>query len=68
MPYLKNPSSILLAVSKGSDDLANSESLKLARQVDPLGDRTCGVITQLDLIGVGTNIINDLLNKTYPLR
>jgi len=30
-PYVKNPNSIILAISRGSDDLANSESLKLAR-------------------------------------
>jgi replication fork clamp-binding protein CrfC len=34
-PYVENPNSIILAVSKGSDDLANSEGLKLAREVDP---------------------------------
>jgi len=35
MPYIKNPNSLILAVSKGNDDLANSEGLKLAREVDP---------------------------------
>lgn len=61
-PYILNPNSILLAVSKGCDDLANSESLKLARYVDPHGERTIGVITQLDLMDLGTDAINDLMN------
>jgi len=34
MPYAENPNSIILAVSKATDDLSNSESLKLAREVD----------------------------------
>jgi len=34
VPYVKNPNSLILAVSKANDDLANSESLKLAREVD----------------------------------
>ena len=35
MPYINNPNSLILAVSKANDDLANSEGLKLARDVDP---------------------------------
>jgi dynamin 1-like protein len=68
LKYISNPNSIILAVSKGSDDLANSESLKLARKVDPKGERTIGVITQVDMMDSSTDITNDLLNKTYPLK
>ncbi len=32
--YIKNPNCIIVAVSKATDDSANSESLKLARDVD----------------------------------
>jgi dynamin 1-like protein len=67
-PYVKNENSIILAVSKGNDDLANSESLKLARSVDPEGKRTIGVITQLDLIDEASDILNDLSNRTLPLK
>jgi len=68
MPYIKNKNSLILAVSKGNDDLANSESLKLAREVDPQGLRTLGVITQLDVMDEGTDVMNDIMNKTYPLK
>jgi dynamin 1-like protein len=68
LPFLKNPNSLILAVSKAQDDLATSEGLKLARQVDPQGVRTIGVITQLDLMDEGNDALNDLLNKTYPLQ
>ena len=67
MPFVKNPNSLILAVSKAQDDLATSEGLKLARLVDPDGTRTIGVITQLDMVDEATDILNDLLNKTYPL-
>lgn len=44
-PYINNPNSLIMAVSKANDDLSNSESLKMARKVDPQGIRTIGVIT-----------------------
>ena len=45
MGYIKNPNCIILAISRGPDDLSNSEALKLAREVDIYGNRTIGVIT-----------------------
>ena len=45
-----------MAVSKANDDLANSQSLKLARTVDPEGARTIGVLTQMDLLDEGVDI------------
>lgn len=35
--YIRNPNSIILAVSPANADIATSESLKLAREVDPEG-------------------------------
>lgn len=37
IPYVKNPNSLILAISKANDDLATSEALKLAREVDISG-------------------------------
>ena len=31
LPYVENPNSILLAITPGNTDIANSDSLKLAR-------------------------------------
>ena len=50
-------STIILAVSPANDDLANSDALKLAREVDPNSERTLGVITKLDLMDKGTNAL-----------
>ena len=35
MDNIQNPNSIILAISPANQDIANSDSLKLAREVDP---------------------------------
>ncbi|KAK9451419.1 Dynamin central region-domain-containing protein [Limtongia smithiae] len=66
--YITKPNSIILAVSPANVDLVNSESLKLARQVDPQGRRTIGVLTKLDLMDHGTNAIDILSGRVYHLK
>jgi dynamin 1-like protein len=61
-------SSVILAVSAANVDLANSDSLKLARSVDPQGRRTIGVLTKLDLMDAGTNAVDILTGRVYPLK
>ncbi|KAI9316181.1 Dynamin central region-domain-containing protein [Dichotomocladium elegans] len=68
MDYISNPNSIILAVSPANADVANSDSLKLARQVDPEGKRTIGVLTKLDLMDAGTNALDVLMGRAYPLK
>ncbi|KAG9288312.1 hypothetical protein G9A89_021343 [Geosiphon pyriformis] len=64
--YIKEPN-IILAVCSADVDLANSEALKAGRKVDPLGLRTIGVITKMDLVEpeVGAGILR---NTDYPLH
>ena len=62
------PGSVILAVSAANVDLANSESLKLARSVDPQGRRTIGVLTKLDLMDAGTNALDILTGRVYSLK
>ncbi|KAJ6016689.1 hypothetical protein N7451_000068 [Penicillium sp. IBT 35674x] len=59
---------IILAVSPANVDLVNSEALKLARQVDPMGRRTIGVLSKLDLMDHGTNAMDILSGRVYPLK
>lgn len=66
--YIAKPNSIILAVSPANVDLVNSEGLKLARQVDPQGRRTIGVLTKLDLMDHGTNALDILSGRVYPLK
>ena len=66
--YIAKPNSIILAVSPANQDLVNSEALKLARHVDPMGKRTIGVLTKLDLMDHGTNAMDILSGRVYPLK
>lgn len=66
--YISKPNSVILAVSAANVDLANSDSLKLARSVDPQGRRTIGVLTKLDLMDAGTNALDILTGRVYPLK
>ncbi|AJV60001.1 Dnm1p [Saccharomyces cerevisiae YJM1399] len=68
LDYIATPNCLILAVSPANVDLVNSESLKLAREVDPQGKRTIGVITKLDLMDSGTNALDILSGKMYPLK
>ena len=68
LDYIATPNCMILAVSPANVDLVNSESLKLAKEVDPMGKRTIGVITKLDLMDSGTNAMDILLGKVYPLE
>lgn len=52
--YMTNRRSIILAVISAKNDYANQIVLKLARQVDPHGRRTLGVITKPDTLPVGS--------------
>ena len=63
--YIKPPN-IILAVCSADVDLANSPALRASRRVDPLGMRTIGVVTKMDLVDPkhGADI---LTNKRYPL-
>lgn len=52
--YMKNQRSIILAVVSAKNDYANQIILKLAKEVDPEGLRTLGVITKPDTLPVGS--------------
>ncbi|ENH71810.1 Interferon-induced GTP-binding protein Mx2 [Fusarium oxysporum f. sp. cubense race 1] len=52
--YLQNSRTIVLSVLQASNDIANQGIIKLARQFDPDGGRTVGIITKPDLINEGT--------------
>lgn len=41
LSFISNPNSLILAVSPANSDLATSDALKLAREVDPDGETFC---------------------------
>ncbi|XP_078140714.1 dynamin-2 isoform X4 [Centroberyx gerrardi] len=68
MQFITKESCLILAVTPANQDLANSDALKIAKEVDPQGLRTIGVITKLDLMDEGTDAKDILENKLLPLR
>jgi replication fork clamp-binding protein CrfC len=68
LKYISKSNAIVLAVTAANQDLANSDGLKLAREVDPEGQRTIGVLTKVDLMDEGTDVIDILSNRIIPLR
>ncbi|XP_041819867.1 dynamin-2-like isoform X3 [Chelmon rostratus] len=68
MQFITKESCLILAVTPANMDLANSDALKISKEVDPQGLRTIGVITKLDLMDEGTDAQDILENKLLPLR
>uniref|UniRef100_A0A3P8R2L5 Dynamin-2 n=1 Tax=Astatotilapia calliptera TaxID=8154 RepID=A0A3P8R2L5_ASTCA len=68
LQFITKESCLILAVTPANTDLANSDALKIAKEVDPQGLRTIGVITKLDLMDEGTDARDILENKLLPLR
>jgi replication fork clamp-binding protein CrfC len=68
LKQISKPNAIILAVTAANVDLANSDGLKLAREVDPEGQRTIGVLTKIDLMDQGTDVVDILAGRIIPLR
>ncbi|XP_004559598.1 dynamin-2 isoform X4 [Maylandia zebra] len=68
LQFITKESCLILAVTPANTDLANSDALKIAKEVDPQGLRTIGVITKLDLMDEGTDAKDIFENKLLPLR
>lgn len=68
LKQIQKPNAIMLAVTAANTDLANSDGLKLAREVDPEGQRTIGVLTKVDLMDDGTDVVDILAGRIIPLR
>ncbi|XP_060516980.1 dynamin-1-like protein isoform X4 [Cylas formicarius] len=66
--YIANPNSIILAVVTANTDMATSESLAIAKDVDPDGRRTLAVVTKLDLMDAGTDAIDILCGRVIPVK
>ncbi|KAG6098634.1 hypothetical protein E4U14_007446 [Claviceps sp. LM454 group G7] len=53
--YVRSPRSIILAVVSAKSDFALQEITQMARELDPEGDRTLGLITKPDALDVGSD-------------
>ena len=65
--YIKNPNTIILAVSPANANIATSDALMLARKYDSEQSRTFGVITKIDIMDEGTNALKVLKGEEYEL-
>lgn len=59
--YILNPRTIILAVVTAKNDYANQIILKRARDVDPDGNRTLGIITKPDTLPAGSESEGDFV-------
>ncbi|XP_021898098.1 dynamin-related protein 1E [Carica papaya] len=66
--YVEKPNCIILAISPANQDIATSDAIKIAKEVDPSGERTFGVLTKLDLMDKGTNALDVLEGRSYRLQ
>lgn len=66
--FIRKENCLILAVSPANCDLATSDALKLAKEVDKEGVRTIGVLTKLDLMDAGTDARDIFEGKLLPLR
>jgi replication fork clamp-binding protein CrfC len=65
--YIEGRNTIILAVSGANDDLGNSISLKVAKEVDNSLERTLGIMTKIDLMDAGTDCIDIIKNSVICL-
>ena len=68
LEHIARPNAIILAVTPANADIATSDALKLAKQVDPDGRRTLVVVTKLDLMDDGTDAYDVLTGAVIPMR
>ena len=66
--YAEDPLTIILCVIAANSDIATSDGLKLAKEIDTTGSRTIGVLTKLDIMDAGTDARKTLMNEEIPLR
>ncbi|XDV52923.1 hypothetical protein PO909_021561 [Leuciscus waleckii] len=68
--FIEKQETINLVVVPCNTDIATTEALKMAQEVDPEGRRTIAILTKPDLIDRGTekNILDIVHNKVIPLH
>lgn len=66
--FIKKDSTIILAITPATDDVANSAAIKLAKKYDKEGKRTLGVLTKVDLMDKGTNVLKLLKGEEFKLK
>ncbi|XP_061483586.1 interferon-induced GTP-binding protein Mx2-like [Rhineura floridana] len=68
--FIDKQETINLVVVPSNVDIATTEALKMAQEVDLNGERTLGILTKPDLMDKGTEgtVVNILRNQVIPLK
>ncbi|KAK7916728.1 hypothetical protein WMY93_012489 [Mugilogobius chulae] len=68
--FITKQETISLVVVPCNVDIATTEALKMAQEVDPEKKRTLGILTKPDLVDKGTEktVVDIVHNKVIPLR
>ncbi|XP_074526612.1 interferon-induced GTP-binding protein Mx-like isoform X2 [Halichoeres trimaculatus] len=68
--FIKKQETISLVVVPCNVDIATTEALKMAQEVDPDGERTLGILTKPDLVDKGTEhtVVEIVHNEVIPLK
>ncbi|XP_064332160.1 interferon-induced GTP-binding protein Mx1-like [Camelus dromedarius] len=68
--YIQRQETINLVVVPCNVDIATTEALRMAQEVDPDGDRTIGILTKPDLVDKGTEdkVVDVVRNLVFHLK
>ncbi|XP_032369867.1 interferon-induced GTP-binding protein Mx [Etheostoma spectabile] len=68
--FIKKQETISLVVVPCNVDIATTEALKMAQEVDPDGERTLGILTKPDLVDKGTEetVVDIVHNEVIHLK
>ncbi|KAM4582189.1 interferon-induced GTP-binding protein Mx-like [Fundulus diaphanus] len=68
--FIRKQETISLVVVPSNVDIATTEALKMAQQVDPEGERTLGILTKPDLVDKGTEetVVEIVHNEVIQLK
>ncbi|XP_070322899.1 interferon-induced GTP-binding protein Mx1 isoform X2 [Odocoileus virginianus] len=68
--YILRQETINLVVVPANVDIATTEALRMAQEVDPQGDRTIGILTKPDLVDKGTEdkVVDVVRNLVFHLK
>lgn len=64
----QNEDTLVLVVLPATDDFHNSKALKIAEEEDPEGKRTIGVVTKIDNLPPGSDIVDRMTGGEIDLR
>ena len=68
--YMKNPRSVMLAVVPANVDIATQGILQRAKEMDPEGIRTLGILTKPDLTPEGSErkVVDTVMGRSNKLK